>query len=78
MNNLVTVYTLTRKGTPGAHDDRDAELLNNLMYTGTLEKPERVFDDLQQKGSCYSSKYPLKKGQITESTFHLNLYPCPL
>ncbi|MXQ95123.1 hypothetical protein E5288_WYG018557 [Bos mutus] len=43
----LAVYTLTRKGTPGAHDDRDAELLNNLMYTGTLEKPERVFDDLQ-------------------------------
>ena len=47
MNNLVAVYTLTHKWTPGIQDDRDEELLNNLMYIGRLEKPERVFDDLQ-------------------------------
>ena len=78
MNNLVAVYTLTCKWIPGTHDDRDEELLKNLMYTGRLEKPERVLDDLQYKGSCYSFKYPLKKGQIAEGRFHLNLYPCPL
>ena len=47
MNNLVAVYTLRCKWTPGFHDYRDQELLKSLMYIGKLQKPERVFDDLQ-------------------------------